>query len=90
MPWRGQAGPTEAQKCISCFTRYWQSAKTHLCRQCEKEAGIIYSLNARRREELIAQQDAAARMAELAAPPKPTRTIEVNGRLFDVVWDGTR
>lgn len=91
MPWteRPPSQPSEAQKCLSCRVRYWQSKKTHLCRRCEVEQGevamSILSASAAVRAQREADERMAARDAKLTAP---RRILNVDGREFEVVWDG--
>lgn len=89
MPWTSGAGPSEKQKCRGGCGRYKQSSRTGLCRQCEKETGIIDSLNTQLRRELLEQAEAAEKMQALEVP-KPDRYLTFGGREFLVVWDGTK
>lgn len=89
MPWLSQVGPSDKQKCIAGCGRCKQSAKTNLCRQCEKESGIIESLNTQLRRELLEQAAAAEKMA-VKQQPKPAREIVVGSTVFEVVWDGSK
>lgn len=77
-------------KCHECRIRYWQSARTHLCRQCEKEqeqlASLVLAADRSTKEHLEAIERLAAREAQLDAP-KPT--LVADGREFEIVWNGT-
>lgn len=88
MPWQGRRGPSEAQKCHGCYTRYWQSAVTRLCRQCEKEQLSVAMML----HQIAAEQEARAealRQMAANATQRPRREIQVDGRAFVVVWDGS-
>lgn len=89
MPWLSQVGPSEKQKCVAGCGRYRQSQKTKMCRQCEKESGIIDSLNTQLRRELLEQAAAAEKQLERQAP-KPTRELVIGNTVYEVVWDGSK
>jgi len=89
MPWNGPRGPSETQKCVSCLARYWQSSRTRLCRQCEREQADVAMLSYAGSEARRIRADALKRMAALAEPPPPLRELEIDGHTFIVVWDGS-
>lgn len=90
MPWISEkGGPSDKQKCIAGCGRYRQSQKTKLCRQCEKETGIIDSLNTQLRRELLEQAAAAEKMAA-QQQPKPARELVIGSTVYTVVWDGSK
>lgn len=87
--WQSAKGPSDKQKCVAGCGRYKQSRRSGMCRQCEKEAGIIESLNTQIRQEQQAHAEAAEKMVAIATP-KPTRFLTAGGREFEVVWDGSK
>lgn len=93
MPWseRTPVAPKEHQKCKGCGWRYWQRKETHLCRACEKDEALLAEQLAAGHRTAYARevQEAADRLAERTARlTAPRRVIIVDGREFEVVWDG--
>lgn len=89
MPWKSNGGPSEHQKCHSCNTRYWQSAKTRLCRQCEKELNEVVALEIAGKSARSERTEAIQRATEILAEPRPFVEVVYGGLEFLLVWDGS-
>ena len=70
--------------CTRCGLRWAHG----LCRTCERALGI--DAHGDRRRALVARQVVVEALRGPVAPPGPPRRVTVEGRTFDVVWDGVR
>lgn len=81
------AGIPEVQRCTNCRIRYIQEDR--LCRRCSRDLGDTRSTADF--DRLRTDRRKARRQTAPAGPqpPSPRRVVVIDGRAFDVVWDGT-
>jgi hypothetical protein len=67
--------------CVECHVR-WRQDHTGLCRQCKK------CLQQEQDDRHLAEHRTRA-LERQAAPPRPRREVVVNGRRYEITFDGT-
>lgn len=80
--------PAHGQACVICAVRWGQNSIAGLglvCRRCLRQRG-----DTRGTRELQTDRMRAAPERVPDAAPKPKREVVADGRVFEVVWDGTR
>jgi hypothetical protein len=87
MGWKQRRPIPYGKACSGCGER-WAQGRTGLCATCQTDQRPRLELE-RAKVEAEAQQLASLRSVQAMAPhTRPVRTID--GREFEVVWDGTR
>lgn len=77
--------------CQRCGWR-WQQSKLRLCRTCERETGTdTRSIFQRERDRMDRVATRVERLrVVVVTPPSILRTVTIENRQYDVVWDGCR
>lgn len=83
---------SKSRMCVLCGERWSQSA-LGLCRKCERATGADTRTLMERDRDQVLEKHAKAETREHVFEAEglmPTRQVCVEGRWYDVVWNGSR